>query len=83
MDKAMILAHLEMAERHVAQGFRHIASQRRIIVTLRNGGHDTTEAKRLLLNFRDVQRMHVADRDRLKKELADYSRGPASLLTRA
>ncbi|MGE3873589.1 MAG: hypothetical protein AB7F74_11600 [Parvibaculaceae bacterium] len=68
----MILDHLALAERHVAQGRQHIAQQKQIIIALESGGHDTTEAKRLLLNFEDVQKMHLADRDRLKKELADW-----------
>ncbi len=35
-----------------------------------SGGHDTTVARRLLGNFEDVLKMHIADRDRLK-ELAE------------
>ncbi len=70
MDRTILLDHLALAERHVAEGRRHLASQKQVIVRLENGGHDATEARRLLLNFEDVQRMHVADRDRLKKELA-------------
>jgi len=71
MDKAMILDHLALAERHVAQGRRHIAHQKQIIIDLNNGGHDTIVAEGLLVDFEDVLRMHIADRDRLKKELAD------------
>jgi hypothetical protein len=71
MDKAMILDHLAMAERHVVQGRRHIAQQMQIVINLENGGHDTTVARSLLINFEDAQRMHIADRDRLVKELAD------------
>jgi hypothetical protein len=70
MDRAMTLSHLALAERHVARGYEHIASQIRIIASLANNGHDTAVAERLLLTFEDIQRSHVADRDRLKKELA-------------
>jgi hypothetical protein len=70
MDKAMILDHLAIAERHVTQGCGHIAQQKRVILDLANGGHDTSMARSLLVSFEDVQRMHVADRDRLKRELA-------------
>jgi hypothetical protein len=71
MDKSMIQDHLAIAERHVTEGLRHIAHQKRIIVDLTNGGHDTSVARSLLGNFEDVLKMHIADRDRLKKELAD------------
>jgi hypothetical protein len=73
MDKAMILEHLALAERHIAQGRRTIAHQKQIILDLKNGGHDTTMARSLLASFKDIQKMHIADRDRLKKELADYA----------
>lgn len=72
MDRALTLAHLELAERHVARGYEHIASQIRIIASLADGGHDTAVAEKLLATFETVQQMHLADRDRLKKELADY-----------
>ena len=71
MDKAMILDHLALAEQHVRQGRRHIAQQKRIILDLMNGGHDTSMARSLLVNFEDLLRTHVADRDRLKRELAE------------
>jgi hypothetical protein len=70
MDKALVLDHLALAERHVARGYEHIASQTRIIASLQTGGYDTTLARSLLENFEDIQRMHLADRDRIKKELA-------------
>ena len=70
MDRVVIKDHLALAQRHVVQGRRHIARQKQIIVTLRKGGHDTAMARSLLINFEDAQKMHIADRDRLKKELA-------------
>jgi hypothetical protein len=71
MDKALILDHLALAERHVTEGRRHIAQQKRVILDLMNGGHDTSVARSLLVNFEDVLKMHIADRDRLKRELAE------------
>jgi hypothetical protein len=70
MDKAMIQDHLALAERHVAEGRRHVAHQKQIISDLKNGRHDTSVARSLLADFEDVLRMHIADRDRLRKELA-------------
>jgi hypothetical protein len=70
MDKNMMLNHLAQAERHVSEGLMHIARQKQIIVKLMKAGHDTTMARSLLVNFEDVLENHIADRDRLKKELA-------------
>lgn len=69
----MLRDHLALAERHVAQGRKHLASQMQVIIDLENSGHDTAVARRLLVSFEDAQRMHIADRDRLKKELADHA----------
>lgn len=71
MDRALIMDHLAKAERHIAQGRKHIAQQIEIIISLENLGHNTGMAKSLLANFEAIQQMHIADRDRLKKELAD------------
>jgi hypothetical protein len=68
--RAMIEEHLALAERHVTEGERHVAEQRERVFILAKGGHDTTEASRLLQQFEDLQALHVADRDRLKLELA-------------
>lgn len=51
VDRAMQLRHLEQAERHIADGVRHISKQERLIAKLERGGHDATEAWRLLENF--------------------------------
>ena len=52
MDKKQMLAeHLYRAEQHVAQGEHHIQRQQQIIHNLECGGHDTTEAKALLIRF--------------------------------
>lgn|SRR5438876_6610812 len=72
MDKAMALAHLALAERHIARGYEHLASQTRIVANLENAGHDTAMAQSLLETFRDIQRIHLADRDRIKRELAAF-----------
>jgi antitoxin (DNA-binding transcriptional repressor) of toxin-antitoxin stability system len=65
---------LAMTEGHVARGERHIARQHEIIAELTRDGHDITRAEALLAAFEQTQRLHVADRDRLKKELNDASR---------
>jgi hypothetical protein len=65
----MISEHLAQAERYVSQGGRHIMHQMEFIAELESGGHDTTQAKNLLKLFEELQTSHIADRDRLQKEL--------------
>jgi len=68
----MMEGHLAQAERHVADGERHVAEQRARVEALGRDGHDTTEALLLLGQFQELQALHVADRDRLKQELATF-----------
>jgi hypothetical protein len=57
------------AEGHIALGERHIVRQRKLVVELEQKGCDTAEAKRLLASFEELQAMHIADRDRLRRQL--------------
>jgi hypothetical protein len=70
MISAVLLKHLHLGEKHVAEGTAHIERQRRLVDELTADGHDTMEARRLLENFEDMQRLHVADLDRLRAEIA-------------
>jgi hypothetical protein len=74
MDRKMILDHLAMVRRHVARGEQIVAHQREIIARLERGGCDTSDAKRLLLQFEEVQSQHVAHRERLEKMLSEMSK---------
>ena len=56
-----------MAERHVAQGKRHIASQKRITAELGRDGHDTT-----VENPYELQLQHES---RLKRITSSASSG--------
>jgi hypothetical protein len=72
MDRrAMIEDHLALAERHVTAGERCVTEQRARVATLERDGHDTTESLLLLGQFQEVQELHVADRNRLRGELAE------------
>jgi hypothetical protein len=73
MDRAMLLDHLAIALRNVSDGKRHIAHQHEIIASLARDGLDTSGAKDVLLQFEELQGMHVAHRDQLKKELGESS----------
>jgi hypothetical protein len=70
MDRQTIAEHLALAERHVAEGQDHIERQRMVIAELERDRHDTTRAKELLDTFKTTQALHIADRDRLRQELA-------------
>ncbi len=70
----MILDHLAMVRRHVARGEQIVARQHEIIARLERAGCDTSYARRLLLQFEEVQSLHVADRERLEKALAKISK---------
>ena len=60
---------LDMADRHVAQGERHIVEQRERIEKLADHGHPTEEAEHLLAMFEDLLRQHVAHREQIAKDV--------------
>jgi hypothetical protein len=55
----------------VASGRRAIVRQRELILDLERDGHEAGEARRLLAIFENLQTVHVAERDRLLKELGE------------
>ena len=65
----MLREHLAQAESHIAIGEEHLRKQRRIIAELEEHGHNTKMARELLKEFEDVQTMHVADKERVLKEI--------------
>jgi hypothetical protein len=73
MDRELLERHLEQAEEHVALGEKHIARQREIVAELEAGRQDTAEAHRLLVQFEEMQVLHVEDRNRLRQMLASGS----------
>jgi len=58
-----------MAERHVAQGERHIIDQERILTDLRLRSQPTDTAEELLRQFNDLLGQHRAHRDQIKAQL--------------
>jgi hypothetical protein len=71
MDREMLQKRLEEAERHVAQGRRHIAEQEERVAGLARLGADMTEARKLLDNFYASQAQHIQHRDRILADLKD------------
>ncbi len=69
MNRAMLEQHLAKAEQHITLGSQHVSGQRERVAKLQRAGHDTAQARELLRQFEELLSMHVADRDRLRKEL--------------
>lgn len=57
---------LEMVQRHVRAGERHLANQRALIARLKASELPTGEAEALLDTFEDMQGQHKAHLARLK-----------------
>lgn len=70
MNRTILIAHFEQAERHVREGRQHIDRQRRVVAELERDGHPSEMSRELLDTFEQLQAQHVADRDRLAAELA-------------
>jgi hypothetical protein len=68
--KLVPTGYLAMVRRHVARGAR----QREIIARLERAGCDTSDAERLLLQFEELQSIHIEDRERLEKKLSEISK---------
>ena len=71
MDRATLQRRLQEAEDLVQRMEENIAFQRQMIATLDGGGHDVKAAKMFLRRLEAKHARHVADRDRLFKELAN------------
>jgi hypothetical protein len=69
MDRVMLKQHLAQAEEHIVRGERHLARQRELVSEIERHGRDSDQARRLLLQFQEMQALHIADRNRLLKEL--------------
>jgi hypothetical protein len=69
MDRKMVEEHLALAEEHVTIGDKNVANQRKAVADLERGGHDTAQARDLLQRFEEIQAMHIADLQRLRREL--------------
>jgi len=70
MDRTLILSYLRAAEEHVANDVQDIADQRDLISTLERTGHNATSAIARVSEMEKTQTRHIADRERLRAELA-------------
>lgn len=70
MDTVLLLEHLAIAERHIEQGERLLAKQRTLLAELDRHNHDSSGARAVLLaTMAETQALHIADRDRILREL--------------
>ena len=69
-------ASLQEAESLPQREEQNIAFQREMIGTLERGGHDVTAAKLFLRRLESQQARHIADRNRLFKQLTDTLSDP-------
>lgn len=72
---AYTAADVEMVERHIVQGERHIVRQQSLIDRLRALGLPTSEAETLLGEFRDTLEQHWEHRSAMLVDM--NSRRPA------
>ena len=61
-------SELEMVVRHVREGERHVANQREIVAHLREHGHSTETAEKLLTILEDLLEMHRQHLARIRSE---------------
>jgi hypothetical protein len=69
MNRELLEKGLAEAEHRVAMAARHLAYQRDFVARLERDGRDPSQAMHLLQEFEELQALHVADRDRLRKIL--------------
>jgi hypothetical protein len=79
----MLLDHLEIAERHVAQGRSNVEHQRQLVQKLTRDCLPTEQPEELLALFEELLASHIADRDRLLNETRqEHLDGPVDRSTK-
>jgi hypothetical protein len=69
MDRDMLERHLAQAQAHIETGYKNIARQRQVIAHMEREGQDTASARDTLTQFEESQALHIADRERILREL--------------
>jgi hypothetical protein len=77
LNRRIMEMALEQAKRHAASGEVDIARQRGVADQLERHGHDAKLAWELLQTFEQLQAMHVAEIERLIRELAQLGKRSA------
>jgi hypothetical protein len=71
MDRTVIIEHLALAQKHIVEGELRVRQQRVYVAKLASRGEDAGLSKRILARLEAVLAMHVADCNRLIRELDD------------
>jgi hypothetical protein len=69
MDRATLERRLANANKHIAEGARHVAQQKALVQGMERQGRDSSTSKQLLQTFEETLRLHMADRDKLLRDL--------------
>ena len=69
MDRAAWQEHLAQAEWHVVEAEKRVARQRELVAGLERDGRRATAARGLLAAYERLLAMHLADCQRLRREL--------------
>ena len=72
-DPALERKHLAKAERDIVEGERRVTRQLVLIEKMRQEGHDTDEAEKLLLTLEDTLAEWHAHREEILRELERYN----------
>jgi hypothetical protein len=70
-DREIARQHLELANKHVAEGQKRIDAQLTLVAKLARDGHDTVQARMLLQQFEDTLALQLETRDRIVQELGE------------
>ena len=73
MDRTTLKQLLQEADTLLWRGELGIASQREVIAALEHRGEDASAEKMRLRRLENRQARHIADRNRMFKQLADQS----------
>ena len=69
MDRAVWQEHLAQVERHIVEAEKRVARQREIVEMAERDGRRATAARSRLAAFETLLAMHLADHQRLRREL--------------
>lgn len=70
LHRSKLQQQLALAEQHVADGAKLIAKQRQTLGELESSGYDSEVARATLKQYEELQKLHLADQERLRNELA-------------
>jgi hypothetical protein len=65
LDRGLELEHLELANRHMAEGQERFERQRRLVARLQEAGRDTKQALILLSELEQTLALFTQTRDRI------------------